>query len=104
MNLHNYEEASEYEVANWLRDSKVLNLSNEQKANVFEAIKFSRFEFYKKRERISSVWLRISIIFYPIVWFLLFLVLPFKFIAKGSWGYRIEDIKWFYKWGNDLGI
>ena len=104
MNLHNYEEASEYEVADWLRDSKVLNLSNEQKANVYEAIKYSHLSFYKERERISNIWIRASIILYPIIWLLLFLALPIKFIIKGSWGYRTEDIKWFYKWGNNLGI
>ncbi|MEO0037328.1 MAG: hypothetical protein RIQ59_539 [Bacteroidota bacterium] len=106
MNLHNYEKASEYEVIEWLKQSKDLNLTDQQKSNLYnqEIIRFSPFEFYKQRERISNVWIRLSIIFYPIVWLLLFLALPFKFLIKGSWGYRTEDIKWFYKWGNNLGI
>ena len=105
MSFHNYKRASDYEVRRWLEKS-IPELTNYQKEKMrdFDFLRSSPFEFYIRRKKVKKVWLRFSIIFFPIVWILIYLSLPFNFILTGSWGYSNKSIKWFTNWINELGL
>ena len=99
MNLHNLQKVPDYRVKKWLEES-IRDLTPYQKQKIFddEIIRFSPFEFYEKRKVVSSFWIRLTIIFIPFVWLLLFIGLPFKFIVTGQWGYGKKMLNWYDKW------
>lgn len=106
MKLHNFKKASNYEVENWL--VKKLNLTKEQEIDLrnYEFIRFSPFFFYKKKEKVNNFWFRITLIFFPIVWILLFITLPINFIISGRWGYDDKNviIKFIHNWMDKLRL
>lgn len=103
MKLFNLEKAYSYEVNEWLEEN-IPDLTKYQKQRIREdeIIRFAPFEFYKKGKKIDNIWIRLSIIFVPIVWLILVLGLPFNFILTGSWGY--EEIKWVSTWLRSCGF
>jgi hypothetical protein len=107
MNLHNKKPASNYEVQNWL--IKTLKLTKQQELDLinYEFIRFSPFYFYKKKERVDNVWFRLTLIFFPFIWILIFISLPINFIITGRWGYDERKnvlIKLIHDWMNKLRL
>ena len=104
MSLHIYKKASNYEVNKWLKESKELNLTEQQKRDLesYELIRFSPFEFYKEKKKVSNVFFRLTLPFYFVTLVLLFALLPIAFIVTGRWGYK--KITWFLTWRNRLGL
>ena len=103
--LHNYKKAPDYKVREWIEKS-IPDLTPYQKRKMLEdeVIRFAPFEFMERRKRASSFWLRLTVIFMPWVWLVLFLWLPFNFVIKGSWGYKYNTMKWFDTWRNNVGL
>ncbi|MBG0514080.1 MULTISPECIES: hypothetical protein [Elizabethkingia] len=104
MNLRNIQKASDIEVENWLKES-IPELTSYQKSKIYndEIVRFSPFKFYKEKKETSNVWLRLSIIFLPIVWIILFLFLPLTFIITGRWGYS-NKFNWILNWMDKVKI
>ena len=105
MNLHNYKKASDHAVQKWLEGAIVeMTAYQKEKLRDKETVRFAPFEFMEKRKRVNSVWLRLTIVFMPFVWILLFIGLFPNFLINGRWGYEYEKIKWFDKWRCAVGI
>lgn len=104
MNFSNLEEARDYEVEEWL--IKKLNLTAYQQSELrnHEFVRFSDFYFFKRKKQVKNLWLRLTIILFPIVWLLLFISLPITFIITGKWGYDDNKVKWFKNWAYLLNI
>lgn len=104
MNLRNIQKANDYEVENWLKES-IPELTSYQKSKIYdnEIIRFSPFEFYKEKETTSNIWLRLSVIFLPVVWIILLLFLPITFILTGRWGYN-KRFNWILNWMDKVKI
>lgn len=103
MNFTNIEKASYLEVQSYLKKS--LNLTDYQMCKMYDndTIRMSPFEFYKRKKKISNIWLRLSIIFLPIVWLLLFIGLPINFIITGRWGYN-SKFNFIINWLDNLNV
>jgi len=101
--LSNLKQASNFEVTEWLEKTiPELTAYQKEKIRDNQTIRFSPYKFYKRREKINSFPLRLTIIFIPIVYTILLIGLPFKFIIDGKWGYN--KIEWFSKWVNACGL
>jgi len=105
MEFHRYKKASDYEVYDWIKKS-IPELTNYQKQKIYdnEIVRFSKFEFYKRRKRVSNIWWRLSAVFFPITWILIFISLPINFILTGDWGYSFKTLEWFNIWKNNIGL
>ena len=103
MKLINLKRASDLEVQRWIFDN-VPNLTKYQKERIRddEIVRFSPYHFYKKRKKVDNVFIRLSVIFMPIVWTILFIGIPFNFFITGKWGYKRID--WYCKWANACGL
>lgn len=99
MNLHNLQKVPDYKVKKWIEES-IRELTPYQIQKMFddEIVRFSPFEFYEERKVVSNFWIRLTIVLIPFVWLILFIGLPFKFIATGQWGYSKKMINWYDKW------
>lgn len=87
MNFRNIKQASNYEVKKWLIKELKLNNYQIQKLNRESIIRDSPFCIFKEKNYQSNIWLRLSIILYPIVVLLLIIGLPINYIITGRWGY-----------------
>lgn len=105
MYLHNYKKAPEHEVRKWLEES-IPEITPYQKSEIYnrEIIRFSPFEFMKRRERVSNIFFRLSILIMPIVWTLVVTSLPLKFLFSGTWGYSEKYIGWYDQWKMNVGL
>ena len=56
---------------------------------------------YKNEKVETSLWIRFTIILFPIAFRILFAFLPINYIISGKWGY---NIKWLKDWVDALGI
>jgi hypothetical protein len=92
MKLHNLKEASNYEVENWLVKNLKLTKDQERDLRNYEFVRISPFYFYKKKEKVDNIWFRLTLLFFPIIWILLFITLPVNFIITGKWGYNDKNI------------
>lgn len=103
--LHNYKKAADYKVKEWIEKS-IPDLTPYQKKKMYdnEVIRFAPFDFMERRKRITNIWIRLSVIFMPWVWLVLFIGLFFNFIIKGSWGYKYKSIEWFDTWRTNVGL
>lgn len=103
MNYHNYEQASDRDVINWLEES--LNLTSAQKQKLYnETYRYSPFRFFKKRKRVKNLVVRFSVVLIPIVFLVIFISLPFNYLVTGRWGYSYDKIKWYDSWINSVGF
>lgn len=104
MNFRNIKKASTYEVESWLKKSIVeLTPYQKNKMQEDEIVRFSPFEFYKEKEVTSNIWIRLSVIFLPILWGLLFVFMPLTFIFTGRWGYG-KNFNWILNWMDKVKI
>ena len=55
-------------------------------------------EFYTEEEKEINSWIRITLPLALIVWVLMFVSLPFKYMATGVWGYNIGNKGFVYNW------
>ena len=101
--LYNKVKASTFEVNAWLIRS-IPDLSPYQKQAIRdnEMVRFSPFHFYKNKKRTDNVLMRLTLIFWVIVWISLVLFLPINYIMYGYWGYN--NINWFDRWSFKLNI
>lgn len=105
MNLTNLKRASNFEVEEWLEKNIVeLTTYQKQKMSEDEIIRFSPFKFFKHRKKVDNILVRLTVIFIPIVWIILFLTLPINFLITGNWGYKYDKLNWFNKWRNACGL
>lgn len=102
MNFSDYENAKDYEVFEWI--DKEFNLTTDQKNKIFQndVVRMAPFKFFKRKKKVKNPLIRITIIFFPIVFAILFIGLPFNFILSGQWGYG--DLSWYRNWLWNLGI
>ena len=98
MNFRNLEKANNHEVEKWLIEN-IAEITNYQKSKIYseEIVRWAPFKFYKERKHNPNFFERLSVIFFPIVWILLFLGLPFTYIINGSWGYG-KSFNWILNW------
>ena len=103
MNLLRYKRADNYEVEEWIAEN-IRDLTKEQKRWISddEIVRFSEIKFFKEVEKVSNPLIRITVFLFPIVWFLIFLTLPFNFIIRGYWGYK--NLNWLTNWHSRLGL
>lgn len=103
MGLINLKQVPDYRVKEWLMKS-IRDLTPFQKEWIIndEIIRFAPFKFYERKKKVKNIYVRLSIIFIPIPFIVLFLGLPFNFIITGSWGYNRID--WFSDWLHACGI
>lgn len=105
MKFSRLKKASDYKVQKWLE--KQLELTSDQKRNMSEReiVRFSKFEFYERKQekKVSPLW-RISILAFPIFWLILFIGLPFTMIITGKWGYGDKLYKFYNDWLSLLGL
>jgi len=99
MNLHNYQQTSDYKVEEWL--IKKLDLTKDQayKMRDSEMIRFAPFQFYERiKPKNKSIFIRLSAIFFLPVLFIVMATLPFNYLFTGNWGYSTKTLNWFNKW------
>ena len=103
MKLLNLRKVPDYKVTKWL-DDNIVEITEYQKAKIRddEIVRFAPFEFYERRKKVDNIFIRLSIVFIPIVWIVLIVGLPFNFIGTGTWGYGKLD--WFSKWISACGF
>ena len=103
MKMINKVRVSENEVKKWLYDN-IRDLTETQKRWIRdeEIVRFAPFEFYKTPKRVTNVFYRFSVILLPIVWTLLMVLIPFKFLLTGKWGY--DNLEWWVKWVRNCGV
>jgi len=104
MKLNNLKSSSNFEVERWLSEKLELTPYQKDKMRRDEIVRFSKFKFFERKERVNNPLLRLTIIFVPIVWLLLVCILPFKFLIFGRWGYESKDISWYQNWTYSLGL
>lgn len=102
MKFYKYKRVSDNEVKNWLKTIPELTAYQKECIRDNEIVSNAPFEFYKEKEKINNIFVRLSIIPLFVVWIGLFILLPFNFILTGKWGYwRIE---WLMDWSNAVGF
>ena len=105
MNFSNYEKVDKYKVNEWLYKSiKELTPYQKRKISEDEIVRWCPYEFFEKRKKVTNLWWRLSIIFFPFVWIYLIFSLPFKFIFTGTWGYDNKFLETYDKWVTNVGL
>ncbi len=104
MKLHNLKQVQDYEVEKWIKEKFNLNPAQISEMNYKETVSRSPFYFFKSKEKIKQPLLRLTIIFMPFVWLILFCCIPFIFLMKGQWGWKYNQLNWFLNWQQSLGI
>jgi hypothetical protein len=107
MKLTNLQKAADYEVNAWLEEI-IPEITDYQKQRIRERelVRFSKFEFYKRRpqEKITFLW-RLTFFLLPIYFILLFLGLPIKMLITGKWTYGQKFFDNFHtKWMHKLKL
>ena len=96
MNFRNLTQSRDYKIQKYL-EANIDNLSPRQKLDIYHLVQEMPFKFYERKKYTSSIWIRISIILVPFVWFILFIFLPFTYIFTGTWGYGYK-MNWLLNW------
>ena len=64
---------------------------------------FQAYSWEKNVSETTNVWWRLTIPFFFLMWLLMAILMPFKWLLTGKWHYGPEDIcmpllrKWYYK-------
>jgi hypothetical protein len=61
----------------------------------------SNIQFYKTEKRETPLLIRLTLPFAIILFSVLFLLLPIKYVITGRWGYKVE---WLQNWLRSLGF
>lgn len=69
--------------------------------DIVNVIRSMGVTIYKNEKVETSLWIRFTIILFPIAFIILFAFLPINYIISGKWGY---NIKWLKDWVDALGI
>lgn len=72
-----------------------------EKENILE---YSEYYIYKQKESVESLWWRLSLPFFCVVYIILLFLLPLNFIVEGTWGYRRKYIFWFLEWMDKMSM
>lgn len=105
MKIYDLKEVYNYEFVVWLLNNlPELNAYQKQKIKDINYNQDSDFYIFKKKEKTSNIFLRLTIILFPIVYLLIVLSLPINFIFSGRWGYKYENLGWFNKWLHKLNL
>ena len=106
MKLTNLKPVFDYEVEKWLISSiPELTVYQKQKIRNDEIVRFSGFQFYKRRKRIKvSILWRLTFFLLPLYFAFLLVSLPFGYLFTGKWGFgqKFYDnfhAVWFHKLG-----
>jgi hypothetical protein len=99
MKFHQYKKARNSDVENWLKES-IPDLSPycKHKITENEIIRDAPYDFFELQEPVTNFWFRLTIVFIPIVFIVLFALLPVFFLFSGKWGYSTKYIQWYYDW------
>jgi hypothetical protein len=81
--------------------SKLDELKRTDTDNIVNVIRSMGVTIYKNEKVETSLWIRFTIILFPIAFIVLFALLPINYIISGKWGY---NIKWLKDWVDALGI
>jgi len=106
MKLTNLEPAYDLEVQKWLYETIDLTPYQKEKIRDNEIIRFAPFKFYKwrKKEKILFLW-RLTIFLVPFYLLILYMILPYRMIFTGEWGYGQKFIDNFHnKWLHKLNL
>jgi hypothetical protein len=105
MKFSRLKKASDCKVEEWLVKQLQLNNCQQRLLREREIVRFSKFEFYERKQekKVSPLW-RISILVFPIFWLILITGLPFTMIITGKWGYGDKLYKFYNNWINRLGL
>lgn len=95
-------EMSSLEIQKTLKDELELTKYQSEKLRdlIYEKRNVIKFFEYKPKAK-AGVLMRMSIVFVPFVLVIMILGLPFNYIRKGEFYYRID---WIIKWFNKLNI
>ncbi len=94
MELSSLKIARGHEIGDWLTES--LKLTPYQQSilseEYYDILRISPFYFYKDTDENKTTFLwRMTVVFWPIVFILVNISLPFVFVVSGKWGYN----RWF---------
>lgn len=106
MKFTNLEKAPDYEVEQWLINS-IPELTAYQKEYIKreEIVRFSNLTFMKYTKKIENPFIRLTVVFIPIVVVILLLGLPINFLFTGSWGYNsLKFQKLYNTWTTSCGL
>lgn len=105
MKIYNLKEVYNGEFVDWLLNNiPELNAYQKQKIKDINYNQDSEFYIFKKKDKTSNVFYRLTILFFPFVYLLIVLSLPINFIFSGGWGYKYEKLEWFNKWSRKLNL
>jgi hypothetical protein len=76
-------------------------LKNTNIDDLADTIRLMNVTIYSNEKVNTSPWIRLTIIFIPIIFIPLFIFLPINYMITGHWGY---NIKWLKDWVDALGI
>lgn len=103
MDLHNLKPASSREIRDWIYEMvPELTVYQKEKIRQYDLRCCLDLYFFKEKNRVYNIWLRLTILPFILVWIILFIGLPINFIITGNWGY--SKIKWFDTWRNSINI
>ncbi len=106
MNFSNLHKAHDYEVNTWLADRLSLTPYQMDILRTKELVRCGPYRFYKQRQKepVSILW-RLTLIFVPIYWIIMFIGLPINFTITGRWGYSQTFVDKFHgPWFNKLKL
>lgn len=96
----NLTKAHDYEVRDWL--IKAFKFTDYQKSLLRsneDIIRYAPFKFYKRKPKQDNMWIRLTLVFVPLVWLIMILGLPLNFILTGIWGYPNNKVyKFIMNW------
>jgi hypothetical protein len=98
-----YKRAHHWDVENYFL-KKIPDITPYQKERIRndEIFRCNPFFIYIKKEKTTNPFIRLTVLVWPLVWFILMLGLPFNYLVTGRWGYG--KIEWFVNWSKSLGI
>jgi len=77
------------------------SLENTDTDYLADTIRSMGVTIYKNEKVETPLWIRLTIILFPVAYIILFAFLPINYIISGHWGYHM---KWLKDWVDALGI
>lgn len=108
MQFNQLKEATPQDVRQWI-ENNIPELTNYQKQEIVDE-EIGRWTdelvFFKyKQSKKVKFWWRLTVIFFPFAWAMLFIGLPFNMILTGKWGYHKKFVgKFWSSWMEKLEL
>lgn len=77
------------------------NISSEELCDRWQEL---GIEFYSKEQAVVNLWFRFTLPFAIILFILMFITLPIKFLITGTWSYNLSEKNIILNWFRSLQI